>query len=290
VAVADYIPGASVHARVQGHGYHRVLHYTLRKRPGQTVRFVESAKGVTRSIAATSASHGSIQFTPAIGRPGRRQIIAQVSRDGLLSAEDVVASYVAPGPPRAARPPHLRLARHGSRLSISWGAAANATRGYQVVMIASDGRRQLFERTSHQRSVTVTGFSSSGAKVTVEGVGPDGRTGVPATAALKPVGPPARVTRLRIIRRGAKGGVQISWRAAARASAYRVSVTLTHVKRPALILTHKRILKFVLKRSTIGVKVVVQGEGAMGAVGPKATASLAAARPARKTKPKKRKH
>jgi hypothetical protein len=289
VAVADYMPGASVHARVAGRGYHRVLHYTLRPRPDQTVRFVESSKGVTRSIGSTSAAHGTIQFTPAIGRAGRRQIIAQVSRNGLLSAQDFVASYVAPGPPRAARPPRLRLARRGSRLSISWGAAANATGGYQVVMIASDGRRQLFQRSPGQRSVTVSGFSSSGAKVTVEGVGPDGRPGLPATAELKPLGPPARIRGLKIVRRGAKG-VQISWRRAPRASAYRLVVTLTRVKRPALILTRQRVLRFSLKRANIGVKVVVQGQGAMGAVGPKARASLAAARPVRKTKHKKRKH
>jgi hypothetical protein len=289
VAVADYMPGASVHARVAGRGYHRVLHYTLRPRPDQTVRFVESGKGVTRSIGSTSAAHGTIQFTPAIGRAGRRQIIAQVSRNGLLSAQDVVASYVAPGPPRAARPPRLRLARRGSRLSISWGAAANVTGGYQVVMIASDGRRQLFQRSPGQRSVTVSGFSSSGAKVTVEGVGPDGRPGLPATATLKPLGPPARIRGLKIVRRGAKG-VQISWRRAPRASAYRLVVTLTRVKRPALILTRQRVLRFSLKRADIGVKVVVQGQGAMGAVGPKASASLAAARPVRKTRHEKRKH
>jgi hypothetical protein len=289
VAVADYMPGASVHARVEGRGYHRTLRFTLRRRPGQTVRFVESGKGVTRSIATTSAPSGAIEFTPAIGSPGRRQIIAQVSRNGLLTAQDVVASYVAPGPPRAARPQHLELERHGSRLSISWAAAANATEGYQVVMIATDGRRQLFQRTSAQRSVIVPGFSSSGAKVTVEGVGPDGRTGFAASATLKPLGLPARIVGLKVTHRGKKG-IQISWRPAARASAYLVTVTLTRVKRPALILTHKRVLRFVLKRSNIGVNVVVQGQGAMGALGPKARARLAANRPARKKKPKTSQH
>jgi hypothetical protein len=287
VAVADYMPGASVQAHIMGHGYHRILYYTLRRRLGQTVRFVESGKGVTRSLATTSAPRGAIQFTPAIGPPGRRQIIAQVSRNGLLTAQDVVASYIAPGPPRAARPPHLQLTRRGSRLSISWRAAANASEGYQVVMIASDGRRQLFQRTSGQRSVIVPGFSSSGATVKVEGVGPDGRPGFSASATLTPLGPPARIDGLKIIHRGKKG-VQISWRRAPRASAYRVAVTLARVKRPALILTHKRILSFVLKRADIGVKVVVQGQGAMGALGPKVSAHLAANRPARKKKPKNR--
>ena len=289
VAVADYMPGASVHARVQGRGYHRILRYTVRRatRSDGAVRGERQGRHAEHRRDLSGARHD--QFTPAIGRPGRRQIIAQVSRNGLLSAQDVVASYVAPRPPRAARPPHLRLARRGSRLSISWGASANATGGYQVVMIASDGRRQLFQRSSGQRSAVVSGFSSSGAKVTVEGVGPDGRTGLPATAALRPLGPPARIKGLKLIRRGAKG-VQISWRKAPRASAYRIAITLTRVKRPALILTRKRVLRFVPKRSNVGITVVVQGQGTMGALGAKASARLAATRSVRTTRPKKHKH
>jgi hypothetical protein len=121
--------------------------------------------------------------------------------------------------------------------------------------------------------------------VTVEGVGPDGRTGLPATATLKPLGPPARINGLKIVHRG-KNGVEISWKQAARASAYRVSVVLTHVKRPALILTRKRTLRFTLKRSNIGVKVIVQGQGAMLVLGPKVSARLPAKPVARKKKPK----
>ena len=136
-----------------------------------------------------SSSHGTIRFTPAIGPAGRRQILAQVMRDGLLRAQYVVASYRAPGPPTPARPPHLRLARHGSSLRITWGAAANATRGYRVVVITTDGRRQLFERSSGRRSVTLSSFSTSGARVTVVGVGPDSRTGRPAAARLRRAGP-----------------------------------------------------------------------------------------------------
>ena len=218
---------------------------------------------------------------------GSRQIIAQVTRDGLLSAEDVVASYVAPGTPRAARPPHLRLARRGSRLSIRWGAAANATRGYQVVMIASDGRRQLFERSSPQRSVILTGFSSSGAKVTVEGVGPDGRTGAPEAAALKPIGPPARVTRLRIARHGVKGRADQLEGGRSRVSLPSLGDPDTREATGAD--PHPQADPQVRpKRSTTGVKVVCRPGGGSGC--PKTTASLAAARPARTTKPKKRKH
>jgi hypothetical protein len=91
---------------------------------------------------------------------------------------------------------------------------------------------------------------------------------------------------LKISRNGKKG-VQITWGPAPRASEYLVAVTLTNVKRPALILTRKRVLRFALKRANVGVSVVVQGEGAMDELGPKVSARLTAKRPVRKTKPKK---
>jgi hypothetical protein len=293
VALANYIPGASIHAHVTGRGYHRILHYKLRRRPGQVVRFAESAKGVSHSIGSVSSKRGAIAFTPAIGHAGRRQIVAQVSRDGLLRAQYVVASYTAPGPPKAARPPHLRVSRRRSRLSISWGAAANATRGYQVVVIASDGRRLLFQRPVRRRSVTVPAFSSSGAKVKVEGVGPDGNTGRAATARLKPLGPPKRIKGLTIRRHGARS-IRISWRRDPRALAYRIALTLTGSPRPVLILTTKRTLRFTVTSSRVGVTTRVQGQGAMGVLGPKVTARLPAKskahRRAKKHRPTRKHH
>ncbi len=289
VALAGYIPGASVRGHVSGRGYHRILRYSLRSRPGQVVRFVESAKGVTHSIARVSAKRGAIPFTPGIGRAGRRQIIAQVSRDGLLRAEYVVAAYVAPGTPRAARPPHLRVSRRRSQLAIRWGAAANATGGYQVVVITSDGRRLLFQRPAGGRGVTVPAFSSSGAKVMVEGVGPDGNTGRAAIARLKPLGAPARVRGLKIRRNGARA-VRISWRPARGALSYRIAVTPTGSLRAVLIVTRKRTLSFTVKSSRVGIKATVQGEGALGVLGPKVTTHLAAKPPKPHRRAKKHRH
>jgi hypothetical protein len=281
VSLADYVPGASVRAHVSGRGQHRVLHYSLMPRPGQVVRFVEQAPGVAHSIGKATARRGTIAFMPAIGRPGRRQIVAQVSRNGLLGAQFVVTTYVAPGPPKAAKPTHLRVARRGSRLSVSWGAAANATGGYQIVVIASDGRRLLFQRPSGGRSVTVPSFSASGATVTVEGVGPDGHTGRPATAHLKPVGPPARVRKLRISRRGSTG-IRITWRPSAGTLAYRVLITLTGALRPVAVVTTRHALSFTVQSPRVGVSATVQGEGAIGILGGKTSARLGAARKSRR--------
>src|SRR5205807_514664 len=106
-------------------------------RPGQSVEFVEIGHGASRSIRTTTASHGEIHFRPAIGPAGRRNIVALVTLGGMPSKRVAVASYVAPGPPRAARPPHVRLLRRGSKLRITWGKTANA-KGYEVVVRATD--------------------------------------------------------------------------------------------------------------------------------------------------------
>ena len=261
-------------------GYHRTLRYSLRVRRGQVVRFVESGRRVSRSIAKVSASRGTIRFTPAIGPGGRRQIVAQVVRDGLLRAQYVVASYRAPGTPTPARPPHLRLARRGSTLSITWGAAADATRGYRIVVITTDGRRQLFERPPGRRSVSVPSFSASGARVTVVGVGPDNRTGHPAAARLRAPGRPGRVGRLRISRRGATR-ITVSWRPAARATLYLVTVKFTSSARPSRVMTTKRSLTFAIKSARVGANATVQGENALRTVGPKVSARLVAKRASR---------
>jgi hypothetical protein len=212
-----------------------------------------------------------------------------VSRDGLLGAEFVVGTYVAPGPPKAVRPPRLRVARRGSQLSIRWGAAANATRGYQIVVIASDGRRLLFQRPAGGRSVTVPAFSSSGARVTVEGVGPDGHTGRAASVRLRPLGKPARVKGLRIRRRGATT-VRISWRPAARTLGYRVAITLTGSPRPVAFVTARHAVSFTVASSRVAVTASVQGEGAMDVLGPKATAHLGAKATGRHRHHKRRRH
>jgi hypothetical protein len=57
---------------VSGHGYSRALHFTIRPRPDQVVRFIERAGAVDHNLGTTSAARGTLRFVPAIGPAGRR--------------------------------------------------------------------------------------------------------------------------------------------------------------------------------------------------------------------------
>ncbi|MFL5824675.1 MAG: PKD domain-containing protein [Solirubrobacteraceae bacterium] len=268
---APGVPPASVHATVTGHGRDRVLRYRIRRRPDQSVEFVEVGHGASSSLGTTTARTGSIHFSPAIGPAGARKIEALVTLGGLPSKRLVVASYVAPGPPKAARPPKLRLVRQGSSLQISWGVSRHAI-GYEVVVRSTDGRRLLFHpHKKRTRRLAVSGFALAGATVEVRGIGPDGNLGRPATAHLGSRGHPGRVRRLKIHHRGKL--VEITWAAAARARDYRVTLVMPGHK-PLLLVTKHRKLSFRLKHRRARLRVSVRAEGAPGELGPKASARL----------------
>jgi hypothetical protein len=263
------LPPASVRAAVAGHGYARTLHFSIRRRPSQVVRFIEVAPAVDHNLGATTAATGTLRFTPAIGPAGRRTIVALVTLGGMPSKRLVVASYIAPGPPRAQRPPHLRLARRGSALGISWSAGAN-TDGYAIVVMATDGRRLLFHLGAGARAMSVAGFSVSGAIVSVRGVGPDGNSGPAATGRLARLGPPGRIGGLSVTGRGRQ--IRISWRRSARALDYRVVLTITGTRGRLQLVTGGHAISFRVMSTRVAVLVSVRGEGAMGLLGPSATA------------------
>jgi hypothetical protein len=275
VSIANGVPPASVHARVTGSGRRRSLHFTIRRRPGQLVQFVEIGRGASQSLGTTSGGHGVIRFAPAIGPAGRRQIVALVSMGAVPSKRIVVATYVAPGPPRAQRPPHLRLARRGSALEINWERGTDTTR-YEIVVIASDGRRLLLAAPGRARSAFVAGFAASGALVKVFGVGPDGNLGPGAVARLSSLAAPARIQTLTISRHDKQ--VRVTWRAAARALIYRVTLRLSGVRMPVHLDTARHTVSFSVASIRTVVRVVVQGQGALGVLGPKATVELKARR------------
>jgi hypothetical protein len=249
-----------------------VLHYTIRQRPGQSVQFAEVGLGASQSLATTSAARGTLHFTPAIGPAGRRQILAIVLMGGVPTKRLVVASYKGLGPPRAQRPPHLRLARRGSELHLSWHAGAHTTR-YEVVVVATDGRRLLFQRLVSTRSLAVSGFAASGATAKVFGVGPDGNMGPPAIARLPKLAAPTRVTKLSATRKGSQ--IHVSWRPAVRALAYRVQLEVGASRVPFDSLTTHRAVSLRIGDQRTAVRVTVQGEGALGALGAKSAVRLA---------------
>jgi hypothetical protein len=277
ISVANGMPPASVHARVTGRGHARLLHYRIRPRPGQTVQFIEQGRGVSKSLGTVHRVQGTLPFSPAVGAAGRRQILALVSIGAVPSARLAVAAYRAPATLRAGRARHLRLQRRHGSLLVSWSPGAN-THGSRVVLITTDGRRELFTPPAHH--LTVPDFAFSGALVTVLGVGPDGNLGAPAAARLAALARPARVTGQAIRRHGSLATV--SWRRAARAVSYRVTVILSGGEKPITFVTVRHALRIRLPGPRATATVTVRGQGASRVLGRATTAHLTTPKPPRR--------
>jgi hypothetical protein len=182
--VAQGLPEPSVKARVGGSGHARTLAYSVKQIPGQTVRFEETGSGVGRRIGTAKGKRGTLRFTPGDGPKGKRRIVALVESNGLPRENLDVASYTAPAPLRPARPAGLKLARKGSRVTVSWRPARRAAR-YLVRATLSDGRKLLLFATAKKRSVRITGVPSDvRGTITVAGLKPDGSAGPAAKSKL----------------------------------------------------------------------------------------------------------
>ena len=182
--VAQGLPRPSVKAKVGGSGHARTLTYGVKQIPGQTVRFEETGSGVGRRIGTAKGKRGTIRFTPGDGPRGKRKIVALVESNGLPRENVDVASYTAPAPLRPARPAGLKVARKGSRVTVTWRSARRAAR-YLVRATLSDGRKLLLFATTKKRSVRISGVASDvTGTITVAGLRPDGSAGPAAKAKL----------------------------------------------------------------------------------------------------------
>jgi len=164
------LPKPSVHAGVSGHARKRVLHWQLRPIEGQKVQFVEEGKGVRNVIAATSAATGQASFRPAEGPAGKRKIVAMVAQNGLPRTNLTVGAYRAPGRLHPARPQHLRISRHGSRLLVSWDAPKQGFRHVAYLRRSDDVRRLQVVAAGRHSIAFPTVARGYGATVTVTGL------------------------------------------------------------------------------------------------------------------------
>lgn len=272
LAVADGLGPAVVHATVTGRGYDRVLDYSVRSRPGQTVQFAESGTGASHLIGTAHGSHGTLRFTPEIGPAGRRSILAIVSMGGLPSERLAIASYHAPGPPVAGAPRRLAVRRVRAALAIRWRAGAD-TIGFRLTVIDTDGSRSLYILPRRAHTFTAPGPPDAGAAISLAGVGPDGNAGPAATARVAALSRPGRVRGLQAVRR--KATVQIGWHRVAGARDYRVAITAGSSPVPSLTVTAGRLLTVAVSPAD-AVHVTVWGEGAPDVLGPAASVQLAA--------------
>jgi hypothetical protein len=185
VREARGLPKASAKAVVRGRGHSRVLSWKLRKIPGQRVTFAEVGRDVRNAIRTTTSSAGSVRFRPADGPAGKRSIVAIVEQDGFPRTTLTAGSYRAPGRPKPAKPRSLRLARKGSRLTVSWKPGSPSLR-HAVYVQLGDGRRVAEVLDRKRRSFTLKGVSSKvGAKVRVTALSAANAKGPAASRSLK---------------------------------------------------------------------------------------------------------
>lgn len=238
---ADNLPPAHISATVTGHGRALALHYAVRPRAGQTVQFAERAGSVFHILGHATGTAGTFRFTPAIAAAGPRNLVAIVSLSGVPAHDIIAGRYTAPGPPRAGRPTHLRIARRGSSIVIGWRPSSDST-GYLATVTLSDRRRLSLSTKRGRHMLELRQVAPElGASVRVMGVGPDGNTGPAALARLARIAPPSRVTTTRVAR--TRTGVVVTWRRSVRASRYLVRITLvgpSRRPRPVFILVTTR--------------------------------------------------
>jgi hypothetical protein len=175
-------PKVAVHLR-RGKGGTRVLDYKITPLAGQTVAFAEQGKGHLGAQIAdvSSRTKGSVAFTPTAGPGGPRTIVAQVAQRGMPRKTLVVARFVAPAPPRPARP-RLHVKRSGTRLVVTWKKDA-ASRRFTVATQLSDGR-VLMSATKQPRATIPAVARSTSATITVRGEDQRGVLGPRATTRI----------------------------------------------------------------------------------------------------------
>ena len=148
VRTADVQPAP----RVRVSASRGTLRYRVAAASGERVSFIERGAGLRRSLGVARSTAGQLALAADAGARGRRTIEAMVERDGIPRRTLRVASYLAPGRPRPARPRSLVLRRSATGLDLTWSPSAGAAR-YAVRVALPDGRRLFFLRTRGRRSL-----------------------------------------------------------------------------------------------------------------------------------------
>jgi hypothetical protein len=219
---ADGLPAANIRATVAGDGQVLRLRYRIRARAGQTVTFAERAGGAIHVIGRASGSRGSLVFKPVAQLARRREIVAMISLAGVPRQNLVVGGYTAPSAPRPVTPSRVHVLQAGSAVTVNWLPADRW--GCLVVATLSDGRRLLYSMPPMRHSLRISRLAPGiGARITVTDLGQTGNTSAGAVATLTPHHP-SRATGLTVRRLDRR--VMISWRPAADATRYLVTVTV----------------------------------------------------------------
>jgi hypothetical protein len=171
--VADAIAKPKIDVTVRGSGAARKLTYAVTKDESQTVSFIERGPSTSGTIGAAGKLAGAITFNPAGGAGEKREIVAIVEQDGMVTDQLVVGHYRAPKVFRPGLVKGVKTTKRGTRLAVSWKPAAGAER-YVVTLTLTDGRR-LVRHVAH-RSLTLR-TTARAKRVTVRAITADGMLG-----------------------------------------------------------------------------------------------------------------
>jgi hypothetical protein len=182
-------PGVRGHVAALRDGRER-LGYSLNPIAGQQVTFAErQADGAFREIGSARGRRGTLVFKPSPNLGRSRTIEAMISQDGH-PREDAVITHFEVVPRSLPAPGHLRIARRGGALKISFSPVAGAL-GYVLSIRLSDGRSLYVKLAARSHAASVASVATNiGAQVTVGAIMPGIRLklGRRAKARLK-VGP-----------------------------------------------------------------------------------------------------
>ncbi len=180
--LADGYTQATVAAHLGGGGRARTLRYAVgHTGHGQTVRFIERGAFGTHLLGRATAARGTLRFSPADARGGRRTVLALIAHDGIVVHRVKLATYVAPGPRPPGRVAGARARRAGRGLTLSWGSSSGAAQ-YVVHVKGSHGTRRPYVLPGRTHHLTVAAAATGDRlSATVAGRSRSGRTG-PATS------------------------------------------------------------------------------------------------------------
>lgn len=148
-----------------GRGGLRTLHYSIRRRPDQLVRFFDVSEGKSAKEIGhvTSGGTGSFKFAP----PGktRRTIDAQFSLDGMPAERKTVTTF---GPPVVTLPTPRRLrvvrAKKTGKTTVTWRGVAGARR-YELAITSPKGYQRFV--TTRKRRVVLKLSKSLSGRITI---------------------------------------------------------------------------------------------------------------------------
>ena len=178
-------PAPKIKAKVTGRALRRTLHYHATVPGNVKVTLVEQAKGFSHVIGQVRGANGTIHFRPAFGPTGRRQLVAQITRESLPVTTQTLGSFVVPRPPRPGRAKKLHVSARGRALSFSFTPPANSAHTL-LRIVATDGRhlQQIVPPRTRRGSVPAIGFGD-GITVTVIGLAEDGSRGPAVKASAR---------------------------------------------------------------------------------------------------------